>query len=302
MIKYIFSLIVLSISSLVSAQELVKQANALMLVEQSMVKEQLSSRDRAKTIAQAFINAGFEKIEADKPGLSTDDLDRLFAAQFLAIYYTNDSAQLRKMEESFSELVRRDKVERKHVRMLYEHFIKMRRFDGASALASKYPGFNLIIPPMIESKPDFARDARAIWIIDKTKRRLTREAVQFSKGWELVVIAHPLCHFSNMSLDYIRNDETIAKILKGRLKLISPQDGQLNFDELQEGNVDNLPPIHPVDQQAAFTEFDEWATPTFYFMKSGKVVHKFSGWPKEGNREQLNAGLQRVGARNGGAP
>jgi hypothetical protein len=297
MFKHIFFWAAVVIPGLVSAQELVKPANALMLFEQSMVKQQLSSRDRAQTIAQAFIDLGFEDAATRRAGLSTADIDRLFAAQFLTLFYSNDDMQLRSMEASFSELAKRDKVKRKHVRMLHEQFIKMRRFDQASALVDKYPKFNLIVLPAIESKMGFAKGTKAIWIIHKTEQRLMREAIQFSKDWELIVISHPSCHFSTRSVNYIKSDEMVAKMLKGHLKLISPQDGQLNFDMFQEWNIENPAfPIHLVDQQAAFAEFDEWATPTFYFMKAGKVAYKFSGWPKDGYRDQLDEGLRKVGA------
>jgi hypothetical protein len=297
MFKHFFFWAALFIPALGAAQELVAQANAFVLFEQSIVKEQLSSRERAKTIAQAFVDFGFEQAAANRADLSTEDVYRLFAAQFLAISYTNDGAHLRSMEKSFSELARRDKVERKHVRMLHEQFIKMRRFNQASALADKFPKFNLIVPAAIESKSGFTKGTKAIWIIDKTERRLKREPVQFAKDWELIVISHPLCHFSTRSLDDIKRDAMIVKMLKGHLKLISPQDGQIDIDMFLEWNMQNPAfPIHLVDQQAAFTGFDEWATPTFYFMKAGKVVYKFSGWPKDGNRDRLEEGMRNVGA------
>jgi hypothetical protein len=126
---------------------------------------------------------------------------------------------------------------------------------------------------------------------------LTREPVHFSSDWQLVAISHPLCHFSKNALTYIKNDKALAKSLEGYFTLIGPQDGNLHFDVMQKWNAENPSmPIHPVDQQIAFTEFDQWSTPTFYFMKAGKVVHQFNGWPKEGRREQIDEGLRKVGA------
>lgn len=185
------------------------------------------------------------------------------------------------------------------MRKIYEQFIKGRRFDAAAAVAKNYPALNLETLPAILAR-DGGKDVYpAIWVIDKSDQRLTQELVRFTPDWQLVAIAHPHCHFSANALNYIKKDATLAKLLKGHFLLMGPQSGRLDFDVMQKWNAENPSmPIHSVDQQIAFTEFDQWSTPTFYFMKAGKVVHTFNGWPKEGNRAKLDDGLRKVGAIN----
>jgi hypothetical protein len=38
-----------------------------------------------------------------------------------------------------------------------------------------------------------------------------------------------------------------------------------------------------------------WQTPTFIFLKDGKVTGKVIGWPKEGNSEALRREMLKLG-------
>jgi hypothetical protein len=287
--------ICISLSAL--AQTVEEQLRAFEAVERKIVPQLKSYREQSDALRQAYIDLGFLEIAARKDRLSTEELGYLFEAQFALNFYTKNWAHLSALETSFGELVKRDKVERKHVRRIYEQYISGRRFDAAALLVKNYSAFNLETLPAIVAKGDVKQVSPAIWVIDKTEKRLTRELVQFAPDWQLITIAHPLCHFSENALNYIKRDAALTNLLSQHFLLFGPQSGRLDFNVMQKWNTENPSmPIHPVDQQIAFTEFDQWSTPTFYFMKAGKVVYTFNGWPKEGNRSQLDEGLRKVGA------
>lgn len=276
------------------------QLDALLAAAQDLSKQQPPWREQANAVAQKYIDLGFKTIETRRKSLSKADLNWLVEAQFVLNFYAKDSADLAALESSLAELERRVNIQQKPVRELFALYISNRRFDAAAALAKKYPVFDLDALPIIVANDDIDKNSRAIWLIDKVEKRLTRNALNVAADWQLVAISHPLCHFSKNALTYIKNDVALARSLEGHFTLIGPQDGNLHFDALQRWNAENPSmPIHPVDQQIAFTEFDQWSTPTFYFMKAGKVVYKFNGWPKEGNRAQLDEGLRKVGAVSG---
>jgi hypothetical protein len=50
-----------------------------------------------------------------------------------------------------------------------------------------------------------------------------------------------------------------------------------------------------VFKREAWPMIDSWETPTFYFLEHGVVRAKVQGWPKEGHRSELLAGLQKIG-------
>jgi hypothetical protein len=273
------------------------QLDALLAAQQDLAKQRLPWREQANAVAQKYIDLAFKTIETRSNSLSNADLNWLLEAQLLTNLYAKDGEGLAALEYSFAELEKRDNIQRKHVQQLFSLYISIRRFDAAAALAKKYSAFNLEALPRVVANDGVDKNLRAIWLIDKAEKHLTREPVHFSSDWQLVAISHPLCHFSKNALTYIKNDKVLAKSFEGHLTLIGPQDGNLQFDVMQKWNAENPSMrIHPVDQQIAFTEFDQWSTPTFYFMKAGKVVYKFNGWPKEGNRAQLDEGLRKVGA------
>jgi hypothetical protein len=273
------------------------QLDALLAAQQDLDKQQLPWREQANAVAQKYIDLAFKTIETRRNSLSNADLNWLLEAQFLINLYAKDGEHSAALEYSFAELERRNNIQRKHVQQLFSLYISSRRFDAAAVLAKKYSAFNLDALPRVVANDSVDKNTRAIWMIDKAEKRLTRKALSFASDWQLVAISHPLCGFSKNALTYIKNDKLLAKSMERHLTLISPQDGNLQFDVMQKWNAENPSmPIHPVDQQIAFTEFDQWSTPTFYFMKAGKVVHQFEGWPKEGRRDQMDEGLRKVGA------
>jgi hypothetical protein len=302
MLKWIVALALVCASPFLLAQASEKQTAASLEEAIFKLTQGKSSRDVAAALPKLYVDSGWQDAANRKADLSTGELQQLFSVQFIFVFYGKQHAHLQLLESTFAALEARNQVERKHVRDLYEQQIRMRTFAQATALAKKYPAFDLGNLPQVVAGDLPDNNTRAIWVIDKTGNRLTREPVRFSPDWQLVAISHPLCHFSKSALVDIKNDQALAKSLEGRLTLIGPQDGNLHFEVLQKWNIENPSmPIHFVDQESAFSEFERWVTPTFYFMRAGKVIHQFSGWPKGGNRAQLNEGLQKVGAISGEA-
>jgi hypothetical protein len=279
------------------SQAIEKEVGAFKSADRALLSGHKSTRERAVLTTKAFSDAGLEQIGMKLENLSVQDLSQLFEAQSTRFSYSNDRVHLQALAASFTALVNQNKVERKHVRTMHKQYIKGRRFESADQLKKQFQEFDLEELPRTELNTDIPEGAKALWMTSDDERRLSRVAMVYSPDWEIIIISHPLCHFSRNALEHIKQDKELIEAIKNKTRLIAPQDASLNFDVLQKWNTSNpLLRIHLVDQLSAYEAFDDWDTPTFYFMRAGKLMHKFSGWPKEGNRAQLDEGLRKVGA------
>lgn len=77
------------------------------------------------------------------------------------------------------------------------------------------------------------------------------------------------------------------------------------FDSLTDGVIEEWNRENPdfafryVEYKSDWTQINYWGTPSFYFMKDGRLVKKVVRWPKDarGQRmEALRAGLRAIGA------
>jgi hypothetical protein len=280
------------------SQAIEKEVSAFQNADRALLSGHKSTRERSVLTTKAFSDAGLEEIGTKLEKLSTQDLSQLFEAQSMRFAYSNDRVHLQALAASFTALVNQNKVERKHVRTMHKQYIKGRRFESADQLKKQFQDYGLEDLPDIEVNANIPEGATALWVTSDDKKQLSRLAMAYSPDWEIIIISHPLCHFSRNALEYIKRDKELMEVIKNKIRLIAPQDASLNFDVLQKWNVNNPSlRIHLVDQLAAYEVFEDWDTPTFYFMRAGKLMHKFSGWPREGNRVELDIGLQKIGAK-----
>lgn len=199
------------------------------------------------------------------------------------------------LELIFNALKERGIANSAQAEELYDAFIRSRLFDKAATfIAEKYfvPSVRL---PTFQIAADAVDGVPTEWVISETSRVAERRKANLSAPWLMVVVSHPHCHFSKNAAISILADTGLAARLKGHSKWVTPQDANFDFDDFQKWNRK-----YPDAAQTVVHRSDEWpmerfnATPIFYFLANGKVVSSFSGWPKEGNKEQLLAALAQV--------
>ena len=111
----------------------------------------------------------------------------------------------------------------------------------------------------------------------------------------MVVISHPLCHFSRNAMAAIEADPALSKAMARSLWL-APVDRKLNLEVIRQWNGEH--PEHPMViafDRAEWPDFDSWSTPMFYFLRDGKLVSVVEGWPSEGNKEALLKAAEQIG-------
>jgi hypothetical protein len=168
-------------------------------------------------------------------------------------------------------------------------YVQARMFDEARKVASEHPEAGIASVPKVSTEEGFNRNNPAILIWRPESKDFLARNVDLRK-LSLVVVGHPLCHFTQRAVFDISREGELEAVTKGALWVL-PQDGNLDSALLSQWNAS-----HPGQAMAAvylessWPGFSYWGTPTFYFLKNGAVERSVIGWPSGGNGKALLVG------------
>lgn len=224
-------------------------------------------------------------------GTSDKDLEAIYQAASTAEFYTASGIHLRQMARYLDELETRDIASDEDLSDFYRALIHGRHFSRAREFQARHAGADLAALPPYHEAPGIGKSDATVLAVEGDA--LLRKPVALDAA--IIVVSHPLCHFSQDAVRAIQSDAALARIFSDALWL-SPATGRLNFDVFREWNRE-----HP--DQRMVTAFrvsdwpmiDYWGTPTFYFFRDGERVAKVVGWPEEGRMSELRAALREAG-------
>ncbi len=134
-------------------------------------------------------------------------------------------------------------------------------------------------------------------------RSLTQQRVDLDAPAQVLVLGSAGCHFSQRAARDIDADSALRRLFHAHARWVAPHHDITAFDALQLWNQ-----AHPAQPMAIahangeFPMFKRIETPTFYFMRHGKVVATVVGWPAGGNRAALMAAFGKLGLSAAVAP
>jgi hypothetical protein len=234
-------------------------------------------------------NARFKQI-------SDRDLEYLYRSADIAAFYVGKTTYLTDLERYVHELDARGLAGERHFSSLYGAYIAGRNFDRARKLAATGKVKDtMALPAVID---DLAHPLRAATVYEVSLDSMTLQRVlaPLSLAPTVIVVAHPLCHFSQDAIRDIDAEPGLAKALHGHDRYLVPPERTLNFGVMQQWNRE-----HPretmtlVYSESDWPMFTSWDTPTFYFFNHGALITMVSGWPAGGNKESIGRALQRIG-------
>jgi hypothetical protein len=228
-----------------------------------------------------------------RAGLSDADLRALMLAAQLAVFYHHDDDILDDAMADLRLLERRGDVKVADIRTAYQLLVANRRFDEARRFLTAHPTLDAPAPPrLLSAHPD---DGAAELRVGEEDGTLVWVPVDMAALPRILVISHPLCHFTQDAARAIEADPALKALFAAHAKWLAPQDQTTDFTIFRQWNAD-----HPDMQMtityraAAFPMIDIWATPTFYFIDHGRVVSRVRGWPRGGRREEVLAAYREA--------
>jgi len=220
-----------------------------------------------------------------------DDLGLLFRGAYLAASDSFDARTIGDMASDLRELERRRKAAKVHYSQMYEMLVSARMFEAATQFRQQHATADLEALPEIE---ETAATGPSLLKVEPEKRAMLHEAFHFAHE-QVLVVAHPLCHFSQNAVRDIEADSSLRQIFKDHAKWISPPYGGLQFNAFKDWNEQHTDAAMSVAyRRQDWPMIDTWETPTFYFLKDGAVVAKVTGWPKSGNGDAIRAALKKL--------
>lgn len=266
------------------------------LLEADQAYRHLPGREHRARIAHAY-DGLFGSADPSRLGTaSTAELRTRFRAADMAAFYSFRLKDVQTMRTVLDELVRRDEVTAKELGDMHRAYVGLRRFDEARSLASAHHLVDVEgIPAVVDAAPASRRATTAL-CVSPTSDALTRRRLDLDTYTGVVVISHPLCHFSRNAVSAIEQDPVLETLFRAHSIWIAPVDRRLHLDTLRQWNRQ-----HPIAPHAIAYVRDEWppatswSTPSFHFLKNGRVVGKVTGWPQEGRRQALIDEARRIG-------
>ncbi len=263
----------------------------------SLENRLLKSDDSTRTISTQFAESYDDMISSiQKPhkvgSLATTDVQFLFTSASLAQFYSFNPKYVRDMQLDLNELHRRQVATQADYTDLYAALIGSRMFAEARRLEAKRPLANGPIP---DYRDDSSSGSLTDLVVGPHGTALTRQNVSLP-ATAIVVVVSPLCHFSQSAIRTIESDSTLRPIFRTHaLWLVPPDDASTGFDTIADWNQSHPHEyMYSVYRIRDWPMIDRWETPTFYFVKNGKLAVEVVGWPGKGRKPEVVTALKRV--------
>ena len=228
----------------------------------------------------------YSNIELSKYYLNVDTIHFYVGSKELAIVLNN----------IVLEQVRRKGVETNRAKLLTLEgiLIQSRMFKDRDELVQIFPQIKFSELEFIDSGNKLNKK-RTLNFVDDSNR-LMIDSMTLPKGGYVVVVSHPLCHFSQNARGFIRENKNIYGVMGDKSLWLIPNSRRMYVDKVVEANLneEKLPYVYAYSNDD-WSEIDYWGTPAFYFYLNRELMFRFSGWPEEGNKDRLVEGLKKVG-------
>lgn len=286
----------LAVATAPKASELPDQVSAFKAAVEvaGQGKSRLARGPLARFVAEQFDATLRKHFEAHAiPVLDDDDLLKLFDATDTASFYEGSPKRARQLTKLAIEMQRRNLLDKDKLESVFNALLQARLFASASVLKAAHAELDLEVVPEVSETHDGATPS---WYVLEGKTSLKREAAPLQTGAQILVISHPFCHFSENAAVAINRDPALQETFTAHSTWVLPPDRSMTLEAMHDWREE-----HPgLDIALAYgldewSQFKEWDTPTFYFLRDGKIIDTVIGWPKEGRVAELNAALEKIG-------
>ncbi|HUA78740.1 MAG TPA: hypothetical protein VL997_00090 [Dyella sp.] len=227
--------------------------------------------------------------------LTLRDVQAVFMAADTVDFYDPSDRHITDMRLDYAELSRRGAATLDQTSAFYGALFQARKFEEMTAFYTQHKSAQLPKPPLYFAKADVGQ-RHVVLDVSSTSNTLTVRGDDIDHGSKILVISHPLCHFSQNAMRAIEANAELRRVFDQNSVWVSPPDRNLDLGPFQEWKKNHREaPISIALNQASWPEVQIWQTPTFIFLREGKVVGEVIGWPVEGNVKALDEEIAKIG-------
>lgn len=226
---------------------------------------------------------------------SVAELDEMLRATLAAASYTRVPGIAKRSTQILEALTAKQGATSQRIAAAFDALLAASEMDAAAELAREHPEARLPLLPDRETDASFVPGEPAEWALSSDAATMTRRAVPHGKGVEIIVVAHPLCHFSQDAVAAISQNASLAAAFASHAHWITPP--------LQEGDFEVIPEWNREHPRFAMTSvydpnrwkgFDFRETPVFYFLVDGAIRQVIRGWPGDGQLANLEHAVEML--------
>lgn len=272
------------------------KADAVIAMDEDVAMERIDYEEgirREFALGEKFLDPDF--LPASLKRLSEVTLRRLFESQRkLSFYSRGGQPHTDRLALVFEELSARGVATNDDKMDAFQAYLAARRIDRARDMKTRYPDAGLWdLPRIVGATPE--RPFRVYDILaDSSTARVA--ALPIGEGARIVVTTWYACPIGKRALDYIEADPRWFQVMKSRGVVLT---GRFEPGAVARRNME----FKPARTYIAFTERD-WpgidfgASPTFHFVRDGRVMHRFLGAEsKDSFDAEFARGLAAIGVK-----
>jgi hypothetical protein len=226
---------------------------------------------------------------------SPDQLRSMFDGARVASFYTGEFRYFDRAKTCYDQLAQRSATRRSEDLTMFKIYARHRAFDQARKFSIQHPELGLPEIPGFEDSPTIT--APSVISIEQRKgvTKFVRKPVNFNKSTQIVVISGAQCKFSRAAIASIEADPDFKRQLSGTLWVTPPED-LIEYRAIAQWNLEHVgTQLQVAFSQKEFEHLDMSQTPTFYFMRNGKIVNKLVGWRSNERLGELKSYVQELG-------
>lgn len=266
--------------------------NSYQKIEAISLRDYPVTTDRAKLLLKKYYEL-IDPLQHKLLQMNAKEAAILFRTADLVSFYADEKDLVDDMEADIALLDDNNESLDRYYKDLYGAFLETRQFKKAGDFYSIHSRLGLEkVPAIVGTKPEHGP---AVLRIHPPENSLVWDPAPI-KPVQVVVVAHPECHFTQNAVRYIENHPALASALNKNSMWIAPPARQLDVQAISRWNE-----LHPgesmalASSQSDWPMISSWETPAFYFLKDGRLKKTVIGWPEKGNAGNLVDGLREIG-------
>lgn len=223
---------------------------------------------------------------------SNPELLSLFDAADIAFGYGEGSDMLADMTKTADILEQRGATSARIWRRMYIAHVRSGNAEVANLVRRKF-GEHAESQTLVELPP-IDRSTKTVVRTDGDGRTLV-SPVNLASGRRVVVIAHPLCGFSQRAVQFLETNSEFSRLLKNDVLWTVHPSSVAQMNMIRAWN-DQHPgaQIAPATNTAQWPEIEiGWPTPSIYFFENGELRDKIVGF-NENFAPELRAALSKL--------
>ncbi len=219
------------------------------------------------------------------PIIRSDDLDQLDTLELKPLFDSANTAFslnerrdiLEDMESIVASLDVHDAADNRILKQMYVAFVRSGQADAANRIVHE------LREKHAADSPDEVGPLSAgvkLVLRDRGDPMLRPEPVDFQDGRHIVVLAHPLCGFSQRAVALLEATPEFSRLFEDDVLWTTHPSAVSQMDVIREWNARHpQSSIAPATSTSPWTEFESgWGTPTIYFFENGQLRHSVVGF------------------------